>query len=42
MPRQFLTGAELSAAELAALLDRALQLKAAPLSSRALEGAASR
>jgi ornithine carbamoyltransferase len=38
MPRQFLTGAELSAAELAALLDRALELKAAPLSSRALDG----
>ncbi len=37
MPRQFLTGAELSASELAALLDRALQLKAAPLSSRALD-----
>jgi ornithine carbamoyltransferase len=38
MPRQFLTGAELSAIELAALLDRALELKAAPLSSRALDG----
>jgi ornithine carbamoyltransferase len=37
-PRHFLTGAELTAAELAALLDRALALKAAPLSSRALEG----
>jgi ornithine carbamoyltransferase len=37
MPRQFLTGAELSASELAALLDRALELKAAPLSSRALD-----
>ncbi len=36
MPRHFLTGAELSAAELSALLDRALELKAAPLSSRAL------
>jgi ornithine carbamoyltransferase len=38
MPRSFLTGAELSAAELDALLTRALELKAAPLSSRALEG----
>jgi ornithine carbamoyltransferase len=38
MPRQFLTGAELSADELAALLDRSLELKAAPLSSRALDG----
>jgi ornithine carbamoyltransferase len=38
MRRPFLTGAELSAAELQALLDRALALKAAPLSSRALEG----
>ncbi len=38
MRRPFLTGAELSAAELLALLDRALALKAAPLSSRALEG----
>jgi ornithine carbamoyltransferase len=38
MPRDFLTGAELSATELDALLDRALQLKAEPLSSRALEG----
>jgi ornithine carbamoyltransferase len=38
MPRQFLTGAELSAGELTALLDRALELKAAPLSSRALDG----
>src|SRR6476660_951279 len=36
--RHFLTGAELSAAELDALLDRALELKAAPLQSRALEG----
>jgi ornithine carbamoyltransferase len=35
-PRHFLTGAELSAAELGALLDRALELKRAPLSSRAL------
>src|SRR6266550_7508679 len=38
MPRNFLTGAELSAGELDALLDRALELKAAPLQSRALEG----
>jgi ornithine carbamoyltransferase len=38
MPRNFLTGAELSAGELEALLDRALELKSAPLSSRALEG----
>jgi ornithine carbamoyltransferase len=35
-PRHFLTGAELSAAELGALLDRALELKRAPLSSQAL------
>jgi ornithine carbamoyltransferase len=38
VPPHFLTGAELSAAELDALLDRALELKAAPLSSRALAG----
>jgi ornithine carbamoyltransferase len=38
MPRHFLTGAELSADELRALLDRALELKAAPLSSQALRG----
>jgi ornithine carbamoyltransferase len=38
MTRHFLTGAELTAAELHALLDRALELKAAPLSSRALSG----
>jgi ornithine carbamoyltransferase len=38
MPRHLLTGAELSAAELATLLDRAIELKAAPLSSRALDG----
>jgi ornithine carbamoyltransferase len=38
VPPHFLTGAELSAAELHALLDRALELKAAPLSSRALVG----
>jgi ornithine carbamoyltransferase len=36
VPRHFLTGAELSAQELAALLDRAAELKAAPLSSDAL------
>jgi ornithine carbamoyltransferase len=34
--RHFLTGAELDAAELDALLDRAIELKGAPLSSRAL------
>jgi ornithine carbamoyltransferase len=38
MPRHFLTGAELSAAELDRLLDRAAELKAAPLSSQALGG----
>jgi ornithine carbamoyltransferase len=38
MRRSFLTGAELSAAELDALLTRALELKAEPLSSRALNG----
>jgi ornithine carbamoyltransferase len=37
-PRHFLTGAELSAIELDRLLRRAGQLKAAPLSSRALAG----
>jgi ornithine carbamoyltransferase len=37
-PRHFLTGAELDATELDALLDRAIELKAAPLSSRALAG----
>jgi ornithine carbamoyltransferase len=36
--RHFLTGAELSASELHALLDRALELKRAPLSSNALAG----
>src|ERR1700730_11026785 len=36
--RHFLTGAELSAAELDGLLDRALELKREPRSSRALEG----
>jgi ornithine carbamoyltransferase len=38
MTRSFLTGAELSADELDALLARAVELKAAPLSSRALDG----
>jgi ornithine carbamoyltransferase len=37
-PRHFLTGAELTAAELSALLDRALELKQAPLASQALAG----
>src|SRR6201990_559204 len=36
VPRHFLTGTELSAAELSALLDRAAELKAAPLSSDVL------
>jgi ornithine carbamoyltransferase len=36
LTRDFITGAELSADELRALLDRALELKAAPLSSDAL------
>jgi ornithine carbamoyltransferase len=36
MPRHFLTGTELDADALASLLDRALALKAAPRSSRAL------
>ncbi|HWX87772.1 MAG TPA: ornithine carbamoyltransferase [Solirubrobacteraceae bacterium] len=38
MPPHFLTGAELSASDLGALLARALELKDAPLSSRALAG----
>jgi ornithine carbamoyltransferase len=38
MARHLLTGAELDSADLAALLERAAQLKAAPSSSRALEG----
>ena len=38
-PRHFLTGTELTAAELARLVDRALELKREPLSSRALAGA---
>jgi ornithine carbamoyltransferase len=37
LPRHFLTGAELSRDELIALIDRALELKAEPLSSRVLE-----
>ena len=37
MTRHFLTGLELGAAELRALIDRALELKAAPLSSNALD-----
>ena len=36
MPRHFLTGSELSSAELTAILDRALELKAAPYSSDVL------
>src|SRR6202161_749210 len=38
MTRHFLTGAELTAAELSTLLDRALELKRAPHSSQALAG----
>jgi len=38
MPRHFLTGAELTATELDALLERAIELKRAPLSSSALDG----
>jgi ornithine carbamoyltransferase len=38
MARHFLTGAELTAAELSTLLDRALELKRAPHSSQALAG----
>src|SRR5439155_6018500 len=38
MPANFLTGAELSAAQLRSLLERALELKAAPLCSQALDG----
>lgn len=38
MPRHFLTGAELSAAELASLLERAQELKVDPLGSSALAG----
>jgi ornithine carbamoyltransferase len=38
LPRHFLTGSELSASRLSALLDRAVELKAEPAASRALEG----
>jgi ornithine carbamoyltransferase len=38
LPRHFLTGSELTRGDVEALLDRAAALKAAPLSSRALEG----
>ncbi|HJS93082.1 MAG TPA: ornithine carbamoyltransferase [Solirubrobacteraceae bacterium] len=38
MPRHFITGTELSAQELNGLIDRALELKAAPYSSDALRG----
>ena len=38
MPRHLLTGAELSRDELHAIVERALELKRDPLSSRALEG----
>jgi ornithine carbamoyltransferase len=38
LPRHFLTGEELTAPELYALLDRAIALKAAPLASRVLHG----
>ena len=38
MTRHLLTGTELDRGELLALLDRADELKAAPLSSRALDG----
>ena len=38
MTRHFLTGAELEPGELTRLVERAVELKAAPLSSRALEG----
>jgi len=38
LPRHFLTGEELTAPELYALLDRAIALKAAPRVSRVLEG----
>jgi ornithine carbamoyltransferase len=37
-PRHFLTGAELTAAELGVLIERARELKLAPLSSQALAG----
>jgi ornithine carbamoyltransferase len=38
VPRHFLTGAELTPDALSALIDRAIELKAAPLSSKALQG----
>jgi ornithine carbamoyltransferase len=38
LPRHFLTGAELTRDELLALIDRAIELKADPLGSRALAG----
>lgn len=38
MPRHFLTGTELTRDELLALIDRAIELKADPLASRALAG----
>jgi ornithine carbamoyltransferase len=38
MPRHFLTGTEVTSAELGRLLERAAELKAAPLSSSALDG----
>ncbi|MSW95513.1 MAG: ornithine carbamoyltransferase [Actinobacteria bacterium] len=38
MPRHFLTGTELSGAQLDALLNRALEMKAQPRASRPLEG----
>ena len=38
MPRHFLTGAELSRADLTVLLHRAAELKASPRASRALQG----
>jgi ornithine carbamoyltransferase len=38
LPRHVISGAELSRAEVEALLDRAAELKAQPLASRALEG----
>lgn len=40
MPRHLLTGEELSHDEVVGIVDRAIELKAAPLSSRALEGKA--
>ena len=40
MPRHLLTGEELSGDEIRGLVERAIELKASPLSSRALEGKA--